>query len=743
MARPTYFTPWRVGIFAIALAVGVILALTPFRRSEQFPALGAEAERDVVAVHDVTYRSPTLTEEARNEARDRVEPQFAYDERVRSEQLDALRVYLADVVAARGVREAQSAAADESESVDESGTETTDTEAASDAAEQTDAAAVNGIQPIANSRLTIRDEQQLIAIDRPLFVAIHEESLITLDRLLQQELHDTDLAKLQLRLSDQINPQLSFTQSTLVAALVAAYLQPTMAEDVTLTDAARERAAEAVPSVSRSVSAGELVIERGAVVDPLAAEALAVLTPRSSGIEVESLGAIVIIAVAAAVAFGLFLYLGQPQAVASDRRLILLAFLVLLSVVAARAWFEFVLPDGRDKSLDLMIPLAAGGVLVAALLSTGLGVMTGVLIAVLAGVAAVALPSFSVDPIGPQALRPFAFFLVSSLGGVLVAARAQALAQYGLAGLAAGSTGFVVGAAFWLLDPDRATDQLGWLALASIVTAAGAAIIIIGGFSLLGALFGIITPMRLLELAQLQQPLLRRLQDEAPGTFHHSLMVATLAERAAAQIGADALLVRVGAYYHDIGKMHDPAMFIENQGDGGNPHEDLAPRDSAQVIIAHVHEGDALARRGRLPLAIRDFINEHHGSRRVTYFYRKAAMSDPRTDPTYFTYDGPPPQSRETAIVMLADSCEAVVRASREQDQDTISLLVDSVLDERLRERQLDECDLTLRELQQISASFKQTLSGVHHQRIEYPPASQAEQRERTARAPAASLPPS
>ena len=743
MPRPTYFTPWRVGIFAIALAIGVILALTPFRRAEQFPILGAEAEYDVVAGHDVTFRSPTLTEEAQTEARERVEPQFAYDAAVRSRQLEALRAYLADVVAARAAHDAQRAAAD-SDTTDESSASATTTDATSDAEEEPAGTAVATVIPqIDNSRLTNRDEQQLISIERTLFVVIHEEALATLDLLLQQQLHDTDLADLRLHLSDQLDPQISFTESALIAALVAAYLQPTMIEDAILTDAARDRAAAAVPSVSLSVVAGDLVVERGEVVDALTAEMLAVLTPDSGGIELESLGAIVILGLAAAIAFGLYLYLGRPQAVASDRRMILLAFLVLLSVVAARAWFEFVLPDGREQLLELMIPVAAGAVLVAALLSTGLGVLTGVLLAVLVGVAAVALPNYPVDPIGPQALRPFAFFLVSSLSGVLVAARAQALAQYGLAGLAAGSTGFIIGAAFWLLGPDRATEQLGWLALASIVTAAGAAVIIIGAFSLLGALFGIITPMRLLELAQLQQPLLRRLQDEAPGTFHHSLLVSTLAERAAAQIGADALLVRVGAYYHDIGKLHHPAMFIENQGDGDNPHEDLDPRDSAQVIIAHVHEGDALARRGRLPLAIRDFINEHHGSRRVAYFYRKAALTDPRTDPTYYTYAGPPPQSRETAIVMLADSCEAVVRASREQDPQTISLLVDSVIDERLRERQLDECDLTLRELQQISASFKRTLSGVHHQRIEYPPASEAEQRERTTRAPAASLPPS
>ena len=470
------------------------------------------------------------------------------------------------------------------------------------------------------------------------------------------------------------------------------------------------------------------MVARGALVNDDAAETLANLAPRSAGIELESLGAIVILAISASTVFALFLRIWQPAEAASDRRILLLAVLILFSIAAARLWFEFALPGGIDESLDLMLPLAAGPVLVAALLSTGLGVTTGVLIAVLAGMAAIVLPDYGLAPSGALALRPLAFFLASSLAGVFAATRAQALAQYGLAGIAAGLAGFLAGAAIWLLDPQRVTDQLGWLALAALVTAALVSVITIGAFSLLGALFGITTPMRLLELAQLQRPLLRRLQEEASGTFHHSLLVATLSERAATQIGADPLLVRVGAYYHDIGKLNRPTMFIENQ-DGPNPHDELKPSESARLIMDHVTGGEELARRDRLPPRIRDFILEHHGSRRVAFFYRKAAMSDPRVDPRDYTYAGPPPQSRETAIVMLADSCEAVVRASGERDADRIGLLIDSVFDERLRERQLDHCDMTLNELRLVSASFKHTLVGVHHQRIEYPPAAEAELR--------------
>jgi hypothetical protein len=733
MNQSTYFTPWRVAVFGVALTIGIVLALTPFRPTEQFPAVGTVAQRDIVASEEVTFISTALTAEAQQVARSEVEAHFEFNPDVRPAQLEALRLYLGAVVLERQARsvtpstEQQSTArSDDREQAEEPGEEPADEEAEDTGQTAQPTSTVSA--RIADSKLAERDEAFLLAVPDPLFGTIQRESQLVLEALLEQRLYETDLDSVRLGLHDRVDPGLSLTETALIASLVGAYLRPTMAESALLTEQARDRATRSVPGVSRTVARDELIVSRGSIVNDFAGEALAHLTPRSAGIELESLGAIVILGASAATVFSLYLMIWRPAEAASDRRLLLLAVLILFSVAAARAWFEFALPGGVDESLDLMLPLAAAPVLVAALLSTGLGVTTGVLIAVLAGMAAIVLPEYGLAPSGALALRPLAFFLASSLGGVFAATRAQALAQYGLAGIAAGVTGFMAGAAVWLLDPQRVTDQLGWLALAALVTAALVAVITIGAFSLLGALFGITTPMRLLELAQLQRPLLRRLQEEAPGTFHHSLLVATLSERAAAQIGADPLLVRVGAYYHDIGKLNRPAMFIENQ-DGPNPHENLEPGESARLIIEHVERGDDLARRDRLPPRIRDFILEHHGSRRVAFFYRKAALSDPRVDPSDYTYPGPPPQTRETAIVMLADSCEAVVRASGEHEADRIGLLIDGVFDERLRERQLDYCDLTLSELRQISASFKQTLVGVHHQRIEYPPAAEDELR--------------
>jgi hypothetical protein len=225
-----------------------------------------------------------------------------------------------------------------------------------------------------------------------------------------------------------------------------------------------------------------------------------------------------------------------------------------------------------------------------------------------------------------------------------------------------------------------------------------------------------------MELAQNDHPLLGRLQEEAPGTFQHSMMVGNLAERAARSIGADPLVTRVGAYYHDIGKLEQPSYYVENQlGASGTPHDGLSPRESAARIMEHVTNGVVLARRHHLPALITDFIPQHHGTRLVTFFYRKALEDGEEVSQSSFRYGGPRPQTKESAIVMLADSCEALVRAEKDADDAQIADLVDGVFAERLAEGQLDECDITMRDLQTAAASFKATLRAIYHPRIAYP----------------------
>jgi hypothetical protein len=239
-----------------------------------------------------------------------------------------------------------------------------------------------------------------------------------------------------------------------------------------------------------------------------------------------------------------------------------------------------------------------------------------------------------------------------------------------------------------------------------------------------GIAFDITTSLQLLELSRPDHPLLRILLRDAPGTYQHSLQVANLAEAAGERIGANTLLLRVGALFHDSGKAMRPKFFVENQGPEGNPHDRLDPETSAKLIIQHTRDGLDLARKYRLPTRVRDLIPEHHGTLRTNYQYgmaMKAAGEGAAVDEKPFHYLGPRPQSKEAAILMLADGVEAKFRALRPTTSEEIETLVQNVVEERIAQRQFDDTDLTLRDLDQIRGAFIDTLRGSIHPRLLYP----------------------
>jgi len=257
----------------------------------------------------------------------------------------------------------------------------------------------------------------------------------------------------------------------------------------------------------------------------------------------------------------------------------------------------------------------------------------------------------------------------------------------------------------------------------SAANAAACSLIVMVAFPLLETLFHRTTDLRLLELSDMNHILLRQLALDAPGTYHHSIIVGNMAEAACEAIGANALLARVGSYYHDIGKLTKSHYFTENQAGGENPHDKLTPKMSALVIASHVKEGVKLARQEGLPPSIVDFIGQHHGSSSISFFYKKMLEQNPeaRVNPEDFSYPGPKPSSRETAVVMLADASEGAVRALDDPNATRINQVVKKVIDGRLTGGQLDECNLTFRDLGRIRESFVPILVGVHHHRVKYP----------------------
>jgi cyclic-di-AMP phosphodiesterase PgpH len=258
----------------------------------------------------------------------------------------------------------------------------------------------------------------------------------------------------------------------------------------------------------------------------------------------------------------------------------------------------------------------------------------------------------------------------------------------------------------------------GWYGLWALA----AAVVMAGVLPFIENLFGVQTDLSLLELGDPTHPLLQELVRRAPGTYNHSINVASIGEAAAEAIGANGLLVRVGAYFHDIGKMLKPAYFAENQGQSGNLHEDLVPAMSTLIIIAHVKDGADLARQHHLPRSIIDFIQQHHGTTLVEYFYGRATeQSQHSPDESDYRYPGPKPQTKEAAVLMLADAVESASRTLVEPAPARIESLVHDIAMKRLLDGQFDACDLTLRDLHALEESLVKSLIAVYHGRVKYP----------------------
>lgn len=324
-------------------------------------------------------------------------------------------------------------------------------------------------------------------------------------------------------------------------------------------------------------------------------------------------------------------------------------------------------------------------------------------------------------------MQEFAVYVAAMATAVLCLRHVRSRTKLIYVGLitAAIAAATAIGAAT-LNDPMQGYNILisaAWFGFFSVV----AGLLMTGLLPFIESLFDIQTELSLLELSDVSHPLLQELVRRAPGTYHHTMNVASIAEAAAESIDANGLLVRVGAYFHDIGKMLKPGYFIENQGDGGNRHESLLPAMSTLVIIAHVKDGADLARQHHLPNSLVDFIMQHHGTTLVEYFYRRASeesKADPdsgEVDEHSYRYPGPKPQSKEAAVLMLADTVESACRSLTDPTPSRIESLVNDLAMKKLLDGQFDECGLTLSELKKIEVSLIKSLAAVYHARIKYP----------------------
>lgn len=505
-------------------------------------------------------------------------------------------------------------------------------------------------------------------------------------------------------------------------AIAAGALRPNLTYNAAETELRRQKARESVNEVYVAVQKGRAVVEAGHEVTPEQARLLVAM--RAADDATGSRGASARLGfwgVAAAIlgsvwAFGRR-YMRRVPVGTQD--LVVLATLVVVGLGLERLAY----------ALSGVFPEAGGFLSPLALRYAAPGAATAIVAAVLFGAEGAALVATATALLAGLALegdlKTTIYLFLGSITAAGVLALPQKRSDLLKAGLAAAVAQVALVAAFVLAEPPDGASLLPLLAAAG-ASGLAAGVLALGLLPLFEA-FGYLTNFKLLELASLGSPLLKDLSIEAPGTYHHSVMVGTLAEAGASSVGANPLFARVACYYHDIGKMKKPQYFIENQQGAANPHDRLTPSMSALVVESHVRDGIEMGLAHGLPKAIVDVIPQHHGTRLISFFYtkaKKAAEADPAAGEVHesdFRYPGPKPQTPEAGVIMLADGVEAATRSITEPTPAKVRAMVKKVFSLVQDDGQLDECDLSLKDLAQIGESFEQVLLAIHHRRVAYP----------------------
>ena len=667
----------------LAAVTGLVMALPLLPTGQVALGEGDVAPQDIRAPRRITYESAILRAEEQRRAASSVEPVYTRsDPALARQQLDRARQVLDYLGAVRADTLASSAR--------QRGWILAVPELA-DLSSET----LNGL-------LTLSDESW----DR-----VELETLAVIGQAMRREIRNGYLGETVAGVPALVGLDLSDVETAATVALAQRFLIPNSFLDPIATAEARTRAHDEVSPVLRTFEVDQIIVREGARVEALDVEALDQLGLRQPQVEWTDVVGAGLLAVLVTLLLCLYLARFQSHVLWNGQQLLLLVLLISFSALVA----GLMVPGGTV--LRYLAPASVAAMLASAALGPHAGVASAVFLGGVVGVMA------------DNSLELATYITCGGLVAALALRRVERIGSLFRAGVFVGLAHVVVVLVFRLPQSIMQPTGLVVTMLSGMVSGSISASLALGMLFLIGPLFDIATPMRLIELSRPDHPLLQRLLREAPGTYHHSLMVANLAETAAERIGADALLTRVGAYYHDVGKIARPYFFVENQAEGMNPHDRLDPNTSAEVIIGHVDDGLELARRYRLPRRIRAFIPEHHGTNRASFLYSKAvqlAGDDALVDESKFRYSGATPQSKETALVMLADGCEAAVRAAHPTTAEEVAEIVNRVIDRRVDDGQLSECGLTLRDVEIIRETFSSALKGTFHPRIKYPPSGKA-----------------
>jgi len=646
---------------------------------------GNVASQDIMSPYAVSYESQVLTTQNQQEAAQQVDPIYTRpDSSIARHQLTQLKEALNFIDSVRN---------DQFASLEQ---------------KYTDLAALEGIY------ISQDTAEQILDLSDVRWQTVHQESIVILEQVMRNTIREVDLEDARQQLPSLVSLSLAEDQVNLVVEIASSFVAPNSVFSEEETQVARDEAMESVPAVTRSIVAGETIIRRGEIVESVDIEALQEvgLLTTFSGWQNQA-GTLAVVSLSAALI--ILYFLAYPGLLRTTKQLVLFIVLFLVFLGVSR----YVTPG--HLVIPYLFPMAAYSLIIAALIDRKTALYTTIPLAILAAYGM------------PYALDLTLYYSLGGLMGLLILRRPQRLSAYApVAGIIAVS-GAVILVAYRIIDPATDITGLATLIGASLFNGiASAGLTILIEYSLAPVL-DLTTTLQLVELSRPDHPLLQRLLREIPGTYQHTLQVANLAEQAAERIQANSMLARVGALYHDIGKMKDPQFFVENQGTNQiDTHDDMAPEDSAAIIMDHVQYGLELAKKYRLPRRIRNFIPEHHGTLMTRYQYGKALElaggDDTAIDKSIYRYPGPRPQSVETALVMLADGCEAYVRSQNPETDAELRSMIKDMVDRRVEAGQLNNTELTLKDLKIIIDSYTATLKGSYHARVDYPENNESEE---------------
>jgi len=488
---------------------------------------------------------------------------------------------------------------------------------------------------------------------------------------------------------------------------------PNYTFDVEATEEKRQQAREEVQDIQ--IKQGQIIVEEGQIIDREVyrkLELLGLLNNRYTFQPFIGLTVLILLMVGL-----LVYYIEKEKSFYISKQQTLLLYTIIFSITLLIMKIISLYQKMDYNHIGFIVPVSAGVMLIKLLINGRLAFVSSLIFAICGSLI------FNEDVTSSFNFIIGLYYLCSCIAAVLFLGEHNVRSKILQAGIFVSLVNVLVITAVTLIQNGNTSNlEIGSYFVMAVVSGVVSSVLTIGFMPFFETGFGILSTMKLIEFSNPNHPLLRKILTDTPGTYHHSVMVANLAESACEAIGANGFLARVGSYYHDIGKTKRPHYFIENQINIENPHNKLSAQLSKNIIISHTTEGAEMLRKHKMPKEFIDIAEQHHGTSLLKFFYHKAAEnSDQDIIEEEFRYPGPKPQTRETAVIMIADSVEAAVRSLKNPTPDKIEKLVNSIIKDKIQDGQFDECDITFKELDIVAKSLCETLKGIFHSRIEYP----------------------